>query len=95
MKFSLNELIASHLRGLGMAKTEAEAHASDITHTLEDNLASGDSVVLGNIGTLERVTKNARAGRNPMTGEAVQIPEKLSVRFKPFRAYRNKMNGTA
>lgn len=92
MKFSLAELIATQLRSADMTKTQAEAIASEISATLEANLAGGDTIVLGNVGSLERVQKAARAGRNPMTGEAVEIPEKLSVRFKPFRAFKKRMN---
>ena len=43
---------------------------------LFDVIAKEDSVKLGNVCTISGVTRPARTARNPMTGEAIEVPEK-------------------
>jgi len=45
-------------------------------------LANGEEVILPEIGKLQVVKRAARKGRNPRTGEALDIPEKRRVKFK-------------
>jgi len=42
----------------------------------------GDKLVIPSFGTFLVKKRNARVGRNPQTGEAIQIAEKLSLTFK-------------
>lgn len=44
-----------------------------------------EDVTLVGLGTLRRALLKARKGRNPKTGEAIDIPEKTVVRFKPSK----------
>ncbi len=46
-------------------------------------LAAGDKVQLLGFGTYETRKRKARTGRNPQTGEEVNIPEKTTIAFKP------------
>jgi DNA-binding protein HU-beta len=46
-------------------------------------LKSGKRVIVPNFGTFKIVTSKARMGRNPKTGEPVNIPAKRRVHFKP------------
>ncbi len=48
-----------------------------------DALAKGETVELRNFGVFKVKSRRGRAGRNPRTGEAVAIPEKRVVSFKP------------
>lgn len=45
----------------------------------------GDSVRIHNFGTFANKTRAARAGRNPATGEAIQIAESVTLGFKPTK----------
>jgi DNA-binding protein HU-beta len=55
---------------------------------------SQDRVVrLSQFGSFERCQSDARMGRNPHNGEAIQIPAKKRVRFKPYDAYKKSVNG--
>lgn len=48
-----------------------------------DSLAKGETVELRNFGVFKVKTRKGRMGRNPRTGEAVPIPAKKAVTFKP------------
>lgn len=55
-------------------------------------LKAGGEVTLPGIGKLSVKTRAARAGRNPKTGEAIQIPAKRSVAFSAAKALRDAVN---
>lgn len=47
--------------------------------------AAGNTVRIHNFGTFANKTRAARAGRNPATGEAIQIAESVTLGFKPTK----------
>lgn len=47
-----------------------------------DALAAGDSIKLTGFGTFGTVSRAARTGRNPQTGEVIEIPASRAVKFK-------------
>ncbi|MCC4116375.1 HU family DNA-binding protein [Aromatoleum toluclasticum] len=49
-------------------------------------------VVLPGLGKLKASTRAARTGRNPKTGEAVEIPERLAVKFAAGKALEDTLN---
>lgn len=49
-----------------------------------ENLRNGEEVRLKNFGRFYKETRAPREARNPGTGEAVQVPERAYLRFKPF-----------
>ncbi|MDY6988829.1 MAG: HU family DNA-binding protein [Thermodesulfobacteriota bacterium] len=57
-----------------------------------DLLSRGVDVKLHGIGSLKIHERTARKGRNPSTGEALEIPAKKGLKFFPSRALREKMN---
>lgn len=48
-----------------------------------------NKVAIAGFGTFEAKTRNAREGRNPATGETIQIPEKTVASFKPATALKD------
>ena len=51
--------------------------------------ASGERVSLSGFGTFERRHRAARSGRNPQTGEVIEIPASDVPAFKPATAFKN------
>jgi nucleoid DNA-binding protein len=51
--------------------------------TLSTTLTSGDEVRIHGFGTFKTAQRAARTGRNPRTGESVQVPARRVVRFSP------------
>ena len=60
--------------------------------TVAEVLAEGDSVELHGFGKFEVVERNARKGRNPKTGEAVEVPAKKAVKFSAFASLKDVVN---
>ena len=59
------------------------AEAVQTTFTGRRNaLRNGEKVVISNFGTFRIKTRNARQGRNPKTGQQVNVPPRKGVRFK-------------
>jgi DNA-binding protein HU-beta len=54
----------------------------------ERTLLTGEEVTVPGVGKLKVVTKAARNGRNPKTGEAIQIPAKRVVEFTPSAEFK-------
>lgn len=73
-----------------LSKVTAEKALDSIISTITNTLATGESVQLP-IGTFSRVLRAARKGRNPQTGEEIDIPEKMAVKFKASKKYKEEM----
>ena len=60
---------------------------------ITDALAQGDRVELRGFGAFSVKTRSARIGRNPRTGEVVQVSEKFIPYFKSGKQIRDILNG--
>lgn len=56
-------------------------------------LKTGDKVTLAGFGTFETRQRKARTGRNPRTGEMIQIAARKSPAFKPGKTLKDKIGG--
>lgn len=65
-----------------ISKTDAETSVNAVFWLIENALACGQEVRITGFGTFKRVTTKARTGRNPRTGEAVEIPSRNRAKFK-------------
>jgi DNA-binding protein HU-beta len=65
-----------------MAKKQADAVLGDIFGMVVDHLKSGDRVRISGVGIIEVKDRPARMGRNPATGEAIQIKASRKVAFR-------------
>jgi integration host factor subunit beta len=77
---------------------DIETVVNSVLDTIADALARGDRVELRGFGAFSVKKRDARAGRNPRTGEAVTVCEKLIPVFKTGKDMRNRLNlsdGTA
>jgi len=66
----------------GMEKKQADAVVADVFEIVVGHLKSGERVRIGGLGILEVKDRPARMGRNPATGEAVQIAASRKVAFR-------------
>ena len=89
-----SELIAQlaadnpHLR-----QQDVETLVSVIFDRITDTLAEGGRVELRGFGAFSVKRRDARTGRNPRTGEAVEVPGKAAPFFKPGKELREIVNG--
>lgn len=73
-------------------KALAEEIVDDVFDYVAYCLSIGHEVKLHKFGTFKVKNTKARIGRNPKTGEALEIPEKNVVKFVPFSALKNIAN---
>ena len=66
----------------GMEKKQADAVVADVFEIVVGHLRSGERVRINGLGMLEVKDRPARMGRNPATGEAVQIAASRKVAFR-------------
>lgn len=71
---------------------DVERIVSSVFEEITDALARGDRVELRGFGAFSVKHREARVGRNPRTGEAVDVPEKKVPFFKTGKDLRDRMN---
>lgn len=86
------ELIASVAEKSGMSKKDAEKALSAVLDSITETLAAGDKVQLIGFGTFETKLREARVGRNPSTGEPVNIAAARLPQFKAGKALKDVVN---
>lgn len=79
---TLKHLAAGLAERHDMQKREAEAVVADVFGQVVDRLKAGERVRIGGLGIIEVKDRPARMGRNPATGEAVQIKASRKVAFR-------------
>lgn len=83
------DVINSISDAAGLSKKDAGAALDAVIGTIRESLSDGKSVGLIGFGTFEVRTRAAREGRNPQTGETIQIGEKKIPAFKPGKGLRD------
>jgi integration host factor subunit alpha len=76
--------------GLPMNKTERAVEA--VFDFITDELAQGREVRVHNFGTFKVRNMGARMGRNPQTGEPINIPAHKKVVFTPAKYFKDQVN---
>ena len=71
---------------------DVERIVSTIFDEISEALARGDRVELRGFGAFSVKARSSRVGRNPRTGEAVQVAEKFTPYFKTGKQLREKLN---
>jgi len=86
------ELIASVAERAELTKKDAEKAVAALLATVEDALANGEKVQLVGFGTFEIRERAARKGRNPQTGEEINIAAAKVPVFKAGKALRDAVS---
>lgn len=63
-------------------KKDAAKYLDAVVETITETLAKGEKISLVGFGSFEVVDREARTGRNPKTGETIEIPASKSPKFK-------------
>ena len=89
-KSELVELIASKQTQLSVK--DVELSVKGIIEHLSQSLADGQRIEIRGFGSFSLHHREARVGRNPKTGESVQLPAKYVPHFKPGKELREQVN---
>lgn len=76
------DLINSISEKTGLTKTRSNEVIDAFLDSVTESLSSGEKVTLVGFGTFTTYQRDARKGRNPKTGESIDIPAKKVARFK-------------
>ena len=76
----------------GVAKAQAQTIVEDVFELISGALAKGEKIDLRGFGTFSVKDSAARTGRNPQTGEPIQIPARRVPGFKAGKELRDRVN---
>ena len=79
---TLKQLSAGMAERSGMGKKEADSLIADVFGDVVDHLKAGERVRISGLGIIEVKNRPARMGRNPATGEAIQIKASKKIAFR-------------
>ena len=77
----------------GDNKKEAARAVDVVFDAIVRNISKGDDVMINDFGKFKKVDRPARKGRNPFTGETIQIKASKKVRFLPAKALKEIIAG--
>ncbi|HFB84042.1 HU family DNA-binding protein [Thermosulfuriphilus ammonigenes] len=77
------ELVEKMAQLADVSKATAERSLNAFMEAVTEALKSGEKVTLVGFGTFMVAERAARTGRNPQTGEKIEIPARKVVKFKP------------
>ena len=83
------ELIEAIARETDTDKKQAKGFLEGFTRLVEQEMKNEGEVPLAGLGKFKVVKRKARTGRNPATGEAIQIPAKTVVKFTVAKALKD------
>ena len=86
------ELVAAMADQTGLTKKDVEAVLKAFTDVVSGELKKGGKVQLVGFGTFEVSERAAREGRNPLTGEKMQIKASKAPKFKAGKALKDAVN---
>jgi DNA-binding protein HU-beta len=86
------DLIAHVAAATGMSKVEAGKAVEAVLSGVSDELVAGKEVRLNGFGIFSTVDRAAREGRNPQTGQTVQIAASKAAKFAPAKALKDRIN---
>jgi len=82
------ELVEEVASQTGLTKKTSREAIDAMTSVITDVLARGEKVSLVGFGTFQVMQRKARRGRNPRTGQTIQIPAKRVPKFKAGKDLR-------
>lgn len=88
-----HELISAIAQGAELTKKDAEKALAAAVKAISNALAEGDKVQIVGFGTFEIRERAARTGKNPRTGEMIDIAASKVPAFKAGKALKDLVNG--
>ena len=87
------DLVAKLAERTGQDRKDVDAVIGAFVEEVTAQVAAGEPVMLTGFAKFARVDRAARTGRNPATGETIQIPASRKVRITPLKAFKDAVLG--
>jgi integration host factor subunit alpha len=94
MTLTKHHIIEQIVERVGFSSKQSTELVETLLEIIKRTMASGDDVLVSNFGKFNVSEKAERKGRNPATGEAMMLPARKVVTFKPSATLREKINKT-
>jgi DNA-binding protein HU-beta len=86
------DLVEALANKLGINRNDAEKTVNIVLDDIVNALKQGERVNISGFGTFSVSNREARTGRNPKTGEAIEISASRSAKFKPGKQLKDALN---
>ena len=77
---------------VGLSKKESADIVELVFETMKQTLESSEKIKISGFGNFEVRNKNLRIGRNPKTGESIEISARRVLTFKPSQVLKAALN---
>lgn len=87
-----NDLVSEVANGASLSKADAARAVDAIFETIKNSLSGGGEVRIVGFGTFNVTHRRASQGRNPRTGETIQIPASKQPKFRAGKGLKEAIN---
>jgi integration host factor subunit alpha len=88
------DIVEALYEKVGLSKKEAADLVELVFETLKSTLAKGEKIKISGFGNFVVREKRSRVGRNPQTGESIEISARRVLTFRPSQVLRSDVNGS-
>ncbi len=93
MSVTKADIIESVYEKVGFSKKEAADVVEMVFDTIKETLERGEKIKISGFGNFIVREKKSRVGRNPQTGEEIEISARRVLTFRPSQVLKNALNG--
>ena len=87
-----NDLVAAVADCTGLSKSDSAKAVDGVFESISDSLSKKEEVRLVGFGTFTVAHRKASTGRNPRTGETIQIPASIQPKFSAGKGLKDALN---
>ena len=93
MSLTKADIVERVYKEAGFSKKEASDLVELVFNTIKDTLSKGEKVKISGFGNFSIRDKSTRVGRNPQTGDAMEITARRVLSFKPSQVLKEDITG--
>jgi integration host factor subunit alpha len=87
------DIIQDVYEKLGLSKKDSAKIVESVFEIMKDSLARGEKIKISGFGNFSIKEKKSRRGRNPQTGDEIEISARRVLTFKSSQVLRKSLNG--
>ncbi|MGZ3691038.1 MAG: HU family DNA-binding protein [Pseudobdellovibrio sp.] len=84
-----SELVSAIAKNTKTSKLQAESYLDATLAIIQKTVSKGEEVKIVGFGSFTRAVRKAKTGRNPKTGQTVNVPNTTIPRFKPGKEFKD------
>ncbi len=92
MAMTKADIVEALYEKIGFSKKEAADLVELVFDTMKDRLAKGEKIKISGFGNFVVREKRSRVGRNPQTGQSIEISARRVLTFRPSQVLRAEVN---